>query len=1238
MSSEEPVPRPTHPRRRRVLRAAAWTLGTIAVLGGLAAAFLPGYLKGVAIAQIREQLHREARIESISVNPFLLSARVRGLTIAQADGKSELFGFDELHTRVGLSSLFRLAPVIEELNVDRPRLHLARLAPERFNISDIIESILARPSSPEWPRFELNSLSIANATITFDDKPTGKLHKIEQARIVLPALSSFADDRSDFAEPALTAIVNGQPLELKGRTRPFDKSLETTVDLHFTNLDVPTYLGYSPIRLPLRLDRGRLTTELGVAFVRTANRGLSARVKGTLRLDDVILQDPDAPTGSPPIAAIRSVAARIAELRWPENSVRLDQVAVTAPQVVLRRDKSGQLNWQELFARGAAAPSSAPAAMEAPAGTEAPGKPITVQFAIASAEITDGAAQFDDLAAPDGPFHAEFKSIAIHARGLSNAEGAQATIDSSLVTDAGELHANSATLTLKPFGVTGELAVKQIRLGRFKPYFGGILAADLDGTAEVHARYAVDSDFNVKVTDSSLAVAGFAIRDKARVEFARIGGLAITGGEFDLAQRSITIGGVALRQCRAAIARDANGGWNFAALIKASSPTPPATAPTVPVASAAPGTPAAAIPDWSVALRQLRLERCAVQFDDRSAARTGAARILFDPIDARFDGWSSRAKSSARIDVKTGVNGAGQIAVRGTAGIAPVAADLDVEVEGLDLVPLRPYVADRLNVRLSSGAVSARGKLSLGMADALVARYRGDAGISNIASATSADGEDFLNWSSLQARGLDIALNSPSAGGGAPVPLAVALEELALSDFYSRLIVNADGTLNVQHVVATPGDPATPAAPQASNTAAAGAAGNAAAPTGAAPPPVTISRLTLSGGRINFSDRFIKPNYSANLADVSGVVAGLSSDFASRASVDIRGRYDPSAPVEIKGSINPLRGNLYLDLTATCRDIELAPLTPYAQKYAGYGITRGKLSFQVKYLIEDRKLTADNSLLLDQLTFGDKVDSPDATKLPVLFAVSLLKNAKGEIDLNLPVSGSLDDPQFSVSGIVVKLIVNLLVKAATSPFALLGALAGGGGGGGGEDLAYVGFPAGVAASPAPGQEEKLSRIAKALAERPALKLEIAGRVDPVADREALHRQALLRKIAAQPPDKQPAQGEAGASAESITIPPADYPRLLKRAYDNEKLPKPANAPGAVTELPVAEMEKALLANIEVTPEALRELGEHRARTAREALGKAGVAEERMFIVAAAAEATAEAPDARHGPRVDFMLK
>ena len=256
------------------------------------------------------------------------------------------------------------------------------------------------------------------------------------------------------------------------------------------------------------------------------------------------------------------------------------------------------------------------------------------------------------------------------------------------------------------------------------------------------------------------------------------------------------------------------------------------------------------------------------------------------------------------------------------------------------------------------------------------------------------------------------------------------------------------------------------------------------------PANIAVGKIALQGGNINFSDFFVRPNYSANLTGVGGTVSAITPETPGE--IELRGKVDDIAPLEITGKINPLARDLFLDIKAAATDIELPPLSPYSMKYAGYGIERGKLSVKVKYLVENRKLTAENNVYLDQLTFGEKVDSPTATKLPVLLAVALLKDRNGVIDVNLPVGGSLDDPQFSVGAIIVQVIVNLITKAVTAPFALLGAAFGGG-----EELAYLEFDPGSAKLDA-ADETKLKSIAKALTERPGLKLDVAGRVDPAA--------------------------------------------------------------------------------------------------------------------------------------------
>ena len=200
----------------------------------------------------------------------------------------------------------------------------------------------------------------------------------------------------------------------------------------------------------------------------------------------------------------------------------------------------------------------------------------------------------------------------------------------------------------------------------------------------------------------------------------------------------------------------------------------------------------------------------------------------------------------------------------------------------------------------------------------------------------------------------------------------------------------------------------------------------------------------LKNGRLDLLDRSIKPSFFTSIAEVNGKIEQLSSSHDQPARVKLTAKANGHAPIEISGKLHPFTGDLFADLQVKMSNVNLSRLTPYANKYVGYQISKGKLDIQLHYLVDRGKLTAANRLFLDRFTFGSRVESPDATTLPVKLAVALLRNRQGEIDLNLPVEGDLDDPQFSLGDVIVKVVVNLITKAVTSPFSLLGAAFGGG--------------------------------------------------------------------------------------------------------------------------------------------------------------------------------------------------
>ena len=532
-----------------------------------------------------------------------------------------------------------------------------------------------------------------------------------------------------------------------------------------------------------------------------------------------------------------------------------------------------------------------------------------------------------------------------------------------------------------------------------------------------------------------------------------------------------------------------------------------------------------------------------------------------------------------------------------------------------------------LNINFTDGDISARGTVSAKQAPEkgkdMTVRYDGNVLLANLASVDKIKGDDFVKFKSLYINGMSAGYN----------PLFVRIRDIAATDFYIRVIVNDDATLNLRNATRreaegrTESAAATPAPPKKEEAQPDGKKDDD-APAAS----IEIERVSVQNGAIAFDDRHIKPNYSSTLTELTGRVTGVTSIATRPADVDIRGKIGRRIPVEITGKVHPFKTNLFVDLRASLKDFNLSPLTPYSGTYAGYKIEKGSLSFDLKYLIAGKKLDMDNKVVIDQLTLGDRVESPKATKLPVGLAVTLLRDREGKINLDIPVTGRIDDPEFSVWRIVLQVIVNLLTKVATAPFALLGSLFGGG-----EALSYIEFDYGSADL----SEENLKKIetlAKALKERPALRLDIEGGVDVERDREGLIREQFDRKLKVQKMNAMIRRGEKVESVDEIEIEKPEYDRYLKRAYSAEKFPKPRNIIGLEKDLPNEEMEKLILTHIVVREDDLRLLATERAETVADAIREQGEFEAgRIFVVEPKTLDPETKKDVKKS-RVDFRLK
>ena len=596
---------------------------------------------------------------------------------------------------------------------------------------------------------------------------------------------------------------------------------------------------------------------------------------------------------------------------------------------------------------------------------------------------------------------------------------------------------------------------------------------------------------------------------------------------------------------------------------------------------------------FRLALDEVGLHGFQVAFLDRTTVRPVSA--LADGVEVTLRDFSLDPQAAARLDLALKLNHKASISASGSLHPFKPDVDLRVRVDGLVLPPFDPYLAPALDVRLTRGTLAVAGRIRgtfAGRPDDATA-FQGDLRLTGLEAMDGAQREPFLRYQGFRLEGMDLRTR----------PLALSIRKVALEGPEGRLVVAPDGSTNVARALKLQQAPAP-----------GGVTGAAVPPTESRPWRLNVAQVALKGGRLAFIDRSLEPNAALLLTDLAGAYTRLSTAPDTASALDIRGLAGGSAPVSIRGHAMVLRQDQDTDVTLLIQGSNLTDFSPYAGKYLGWTIQKGKLGVDARIRIQKRQLDSLFKTRLDQFYLGERTQSPDATHLPVKLALAILRDRHGVIDLEVPVQGSLDDPQFHYGRIIWHAVLNVMTKIVASPFTLLAKLAGSGD----RDLSFVAFQPGTA-EPEPEAAAKIQALVKALDERPALNLEAEGTADPGADGLALRRQALdrrLRELAGTPPDG-PMAGD-------------DRTRWLGVAYRKAFPPAPGAA--ATQPPPPEEMEQRLLETFPVVPDDLRQLAKARTQALFKALRDAQLDPARLFEVDGGERARKEG-----GPRVYLGL-
>lgn len=1215
-----------------------------------------------------EKLGRQVTVGNIDFKPWTLELTVNDLRIATADGARSQVAIKRIYMDGELQSILRLAPVADAVVVDSPAILLTHLADGKYDIDDILKKLAAAPDTPskEPLRFAIYNIAISGGSVDFDDQTVQRKHELRDLVLNVPFLSNLASQREVKTEPKLAFVLNGSKFDSSASSTPFAESHKTDAQLSFQGLDLVPYMAYIPGGLPVALQAGKLDADLKVDFEQAATAGL--KVTGTIAANGIKVADAKGKD----LLGFDSLKIGLADVRPLDRVVHLSEVALAGPQLAVARDSGGQINLLAINPTTGAKEKVVvvPAPPQDGDGAAKAAEPPEWHVQVDKVALTGGAIGWrDETTQPAASI--DVKNLAVEANAVTWPMEKPTTFNGS-TSVGGAAVKFGGEATDKVAQVRTE--VDALPLSLAAPYLAQSLEPTLDGKLSGQIEIAWTKPV-LKFKAHSVVAEGLALTQE-KTALASVGRFELQDAEVNMTEHTLAIASFTASSPKVRVERDNEKRWMYERWLR--TPAGGGSGGTVEAKVAAPKDPAAGeapsptanTKPWALSIGKVAVDNGALSYADNASATPVAFEISALKVDAQKIAPNTATVSPLKVSGKIAAGRAepGRFEYDGNVALKPIAAEGRLLVASLPAHAFKAYYADALNIDIRRAFASYRGTVKYaatptGMnvrlaGDTAVDDFRANSVVLTQAPGSSSNNQ-LLSWKTLGLRGVQMSMVSGS-------PATLDVRETTLSDFFARIIIDPTGRLNLLDLVKKPGQPAPGAAASAPPTevttrrswrgtnttttakkaprsrgeapsaeltvggapetppAAPVAAAQPAEPANSMAPIINFGPMALVNGKIDFSDLFIKPNYSADLTELTGRLSAFSSkpqgDKPALADLELRGKAQQTASLEITGKLNPLAKPLELDITAKMRELDLPPLTPYSIRFAGHGIERGKLSMDVNYKIApDGALTASNRLILNQLQFGEQVEGAPAS-LPVRLAVALLADRNGVIDVDLPLRGSINDPEFSIGPLILKAIVNLIAKAATAPFALLT-----GGSGGGESSSIV-FALGSSELSAEAKES-LDKVAKAIAERPALQMTVVGTASLEHEREAYQRQRVRQLAQAEKRRAVVRSGKDAADVEPLAD--EEYPAMLAAAYKRSEITKPRNMVGLAKDLPTEEMEKLLAANIPVDEESMRQLAVDRGAVVRDYLLAQKVPSERLFLGAVRTKAEGDnwKPDA-----------
>ncbi|MDY0132181.1 MAG: DUF748 domain-containing protein [Desulforegulaceae bacterium] len=1195
------------------------------VLGFL---IIPIAAKYIAPGKLSEVLKRDVEIGQIRFNPFAFSFKIKNFKVYTKDKENVFAGFEEVYANLGvISSVLKFSPVISDFYLLSPEVYIEKNKNNEFNFSDLIseveeekleekkaeadEKIDEESKKEKNFDFLVTDLKIENGSFVFSDKSLDITHEIKKLDLLIPFISGFEKDKEVPVNIYVSAIADQAKIKLDLETKPFLNTLESKADLKITDVFIPFYHPYIKDHLNLVPKSGSIDLFLNANYEKQGNEDqVEAQIKFDLK--DFWINE----INNKKIGSINKLSIETNKIYPLKNIYSIKNVLIDSPELELEL-KNKVLNVLNLVKETGNNTNSVTKAEVKPddeakkLGQEKKQTSDDFVFLVDIDKflLKKGKILFSDHDAPDvisgvltEPVKNQISDLNIKLSGFSTKK------DNSSDFSLNCLLNNKSDLGIKgSFGIDPLFAKIDSNFNKisidyakgYLPYIDEYVnLVPKSGSMDLflNAHYQKQDNEDQVEVQAKLDLNDFLINEINDKKFASINKLSIETNKIYPLKNIYSIKTISMDSPEIELEQK-NKLLNALNLIKETkNDTETANNAQINLSDEDNNidqTTNQTLDDsfFLVDIDEFLVNKGKISFTDydapavTSGISSGPIKNIVSGLDIKVLEFSTKKNNSSNFTLNCLLNEKSSLDIKGEFGIDPLFANIDSNLNNLYFDYANGYIPSDLKILIKNGKSDLSSKTALKIEnEELKLSSQADLMVKDLNIIERESKKDFFKLDSFEIKNLDFNL----------LPMKLDIEEIIISGINQKVLKNKNGKFNFEEIF--------PEKKEDSEIGEEVEAGSQVKPQESKELfPINISKITLKDVGADYTDFTLAPYFSTNFIINSAHLKNLSTQTFEGADLFLEGKVDTTAPFKANGKINPLLDDLLVDLQISLRSLDLTHLTPYSGKYIGRAIEKGQLSLNLDYDIKNRKIKSRNKLLLDQFEFGRRIKSETAVNLPVGLAVSLLKDRKGEINLDIPVSGSLDDPKFKVRKAVAQALRNLVVKAVASPFSLVASI-----GGGGEKIRYIEFLSGLDEFDKESME-RINSVEKILFERPALRLDIKGYCDLEKDREFLKEKEFELLLAKEKASLGFDSGSILEEKELLKVLNKVYYSVFKNKKkfdleleDKEKI-------GLISEL--------IKVSIEISNEDLRYLGSKRAARVKEYIVSLGrVNGSRLFVI------------------------